>query len=45
MDRMVTKVDSYYTTFIDYVDNKTKYIWFQKIKTRIEDKLWSTLSQ
>lgn len=39
----ITSVDKYYTVFVNYVEKKTGNIWFERIKTKIEDKVWSTL--
>lgn len=32
-------IDKYYDVFVDYVDNRTQYIWIEKIKVKSQDRL------
>ena len=40
---IVESVDKYYKIFFDYVDWKTNTIWFEKIKTKIQDRIRNSL--
>jgi hypothetical protein len=39
----ITSIDKYYTVFVNHVEKKTGNIWIERIKVKIEDRLWSTL--
>lgn len=39
----ITSIDKYYNIFVDYIDDKTDSIWFQRIKVKIQDRLRNSL--
>jgi hypothetical protein len=39
----ITSIDKYYNIFVDYIDDKTDTIWFQRIKVKIQDRLRNSL--
>lgn len=43
VNKIVESIDKYYKVFVDYVDGKTNTIWFEKIRTRIQDRIRNTL--
>lgn len=38
-------VDEYYNRFVDHVSSKTRFIWFQWWKERVERRLWSGIER
>jgi hypothetical protein len=39
----ISSIDKYYNIFVDYIDDKTDTIWFQRIKIKIQDRLRNSL--
>jgi len=39
----ISSIDKYYNIFVDYIDDKTDNIWFQRIKVKIQDRLRNSL--
>lgn len=39
----ISSIDKYYNIFVDYIDDKTDTIWFQRTKVKIQDRLRNSL--
>lgn len=44
LEKTISTVDSYYEIFLNHVSWKTKNIWLQSLRKRLEDKVWSALA-
>ena len=44
LDKTISTVDTYYTLFLNHVSWKTKNVWLQSLRKRLEDKVWSALA-
>ncbi len=43
-EKTASTIDSYYSIFLNHVSWKTKNIWLQSLKKRLEDRVWNALA-